>query len=232
MRFVCLFFILFSSSTLAETIKLSSYYIPGLVENSKQGKMIELLKAIEQQSDFQFDLEILPIRRVQLWFKFEKISGYFPELEEFRPANSCRTDAFMQKAIIAVTRKNDQLITDVKQLRGRKVGAVSGYSYGLNIISDPEIILERVESDDVNLKKLMSGRIDVIIGDAHSTLAAIKKAKLENELRFDDQHPINLLDVFFVFLPDLAGENRCTYLSEEIQKLRADGTLFRLFGYR
>jgi len=227
---VLLIFFLVPFSVVAETIALSSYTIPGLVSSKTQGPMIELLKEIEKQSDFSFDLTIAPIWRVQLSFKHEKITGYFPELEEFRPLNSCRTHAFMKKNIIAVTRVNDQLVTNVKQLEERKVGAVSGFSYGKNIVENPNITLDRVYNDDANLKKLILGRIDIIIGDAHSTISAIKAANLESELRYDVEYPINQLDVFFVFLPDTDGQNRCTYLSEEIEKLRKNGKLTQLFG--
>jgi len=231
MKLLFIFFFL-PFSLLAETISLSSYTIPGLVVSKTEGTMIELLKEIEKQSDFKFNVNIAPIRRVQLGFKQEEISGYFPELEEFRPLNSCRTDAFMKKAIIAVTRGDDQLVTDIKQLEGRKTGAVSGFSYGKNIVENPNIVIDRVFSDEANLKKLMSGRIDIIIGDAHSTVNAIKKANLEHKLRYDVENPINQLDVFFVFQPDTQGQNRCAYLSEEIEKLRENGTLMRLFGYQ
>lgn len=223
----------FASESTIDTISLKSYYIPKLLESESSGTMIELLQAIEGIAPIKFNLELLPTKRVQASFKHQKIAGYFPELEEFRDASSsCRTSAFMSKNIIAFSHKNDQLITNIKQLENRTVGAVNGYSYGTEITHNPKIKIAYTANDDINIQKLISKRINAIIGDAISTVNAAKKAGVTDELRFDTQFPISQLDVFFVFQNDKQGKNRCQIISKAIDQLKSDGTLYTLFGYQ
>jgi len=216
----------------AEKIPLSTYYIPGLIDSADQGVMIDMLRKIESYAELRFDVSLMPTKRVQLSFSHHKISGYFPELEEFRDPNSCRSAAFMQKGIIAITRIDDQLITDITQLHGRKVGIVAGYSYGKNITENPNIEISWAKNDDINIKKLLSGRVSAIVGDMHSTVSALKAAKMEKSVRFDAKNPISLLDVFFVFNNDEQGNQHCKKVSTAIEKLRQQGDLLNWFGYQ
>lgn len=218
--------------SVAEKIKLTSYFIPGLVESPSQGLMVDMLRSMEQNNDLTFDLSLLPTARVQLSFEAGKISSYFPELEEHRPTKSCRSDRFMQKAIIAINRKDQIPITRIEQLEGIAVGAVTGYSYGLNIIGNERIDLVRVDNDIANIRKLLAGRIDAVIGDVHSTIAAIKELEVSEQLNFDTSQPIDLLDVFFVFQLSPQGEKHCKKVSEAIEKLRINGDLKTWFGYQ
>jgi len=225
-------FCFFSFNIKAEKIPLSSYYIPGLVDSPETGVMIDMLRKIESFSGIDFDVSLMPTQRVQQSFSHQKISAYFPELEEFRPPNSCRTRAFMQKPIIAITRIDNQLVTDLSQLNGRKVGAVSGYSYGSNITKNPNFTIVRVNNDEANIKKLLSGRIDAIVGDTHSTVNALKSANLLDKVRLDLKYQINVLDVFFIFKTDKQGLKHCKKVSQAIEQLRADGDLLRWFNYQ
>jgi len=117
----------------AEKIPLSTYYIPGLIDSADQGVMIDMLRKIERYSGLSFGVSLMPTKRVQLSFSHHQISAYFPELEEFRDPNSCRNSAFMKKVSSLFPRIDDQLITDITQLHGRKTGIVSGYSYGKKV---------------------------------------------------------------------------------------------------
>ncbi len=215
-----------------EHIKLSSYYIPGLVESETKGLMVEMLKAIEQETNIRFELTLMPTARVQHSFLVGKTYGYFPELEDFRPPESCRTVSFMQKKIVAFTRKDSLPIKAVADLEGKKVGAVTGYSYGINIINNSKINLQRVANEQANIKKLLSGRIDVVVGDLDSTVNAINELKMEDQIHFDPAQPIDLLDVYFVFPSHDDGKLHCEMVSNGIEKLRKRGALLVWFGYQ
>ena len=215
-----------------DNVALTSYYIPGLVDNPQRGVMVDMLRALEQQSDLSFQLTLMPTARVQQSFVKNRIYSYFPELEEFRPVNSCRTASFMKKAIIAVNLKGKPPISHVSQLEGLRVGAVTGYSYGKAIVKNPAITLERVDNDKTNLQKLLAGRIDAIAGDIHSTVNAIKELQLEDKVNVDIDQPVALLDVFFVFQNTTQGKAHCEKVSTAIEKLRKQGDLFNWFGYR
>lgn len=214
-------------------LPIQSYYIPGLVEDNKTGRFIDVLRLIEQQENVKFEVSIAPTRRVQIDFAVGATFGYFPELEENRPAQgSCRTSAFMQKQIVAFVRKGDALISNVSQLEGKEVGGVSGYSYGLDIVNNPNINLQLVADDRANIKKLLSGRIDIIIGDIHSTVNALKKTNTYDKVEFDSKQAVSHLDVFFLFQDTSEGLRACEVVSSGIEKLRKKGELLTRFGYQ
>jgi len=231
-QWLCLSFWACIANCYAEKIALHSYFIPGLVESPTQGLLIDMLKEIEQQGVLNFEVSLLPTQRTQQHFKAGRVQAYFPELEDFQPEKSCRTVAFMQKKIITVTLKSAQPINNISQLEGKKVGAVTGFSYGSDIINNPNIRLERVNNDMANLDKLLAGRIDVIIGDINSTVAAIKARNLQSELRYNVDKPVSLLDVFFVFQDDPVGNADCEKVSVALEQLRKTGYLKKVFNYQ
>lgn len=215
------------------TIPIQSYYIPGLVEDSKTGRFIEILSLIEALENVEFEVSIAPTRRVQIDFAIGSTFGYFPELDENRPLQgNCRTSAFMQKQIVAFVRKDEALISKVSELEGKDVGGVSGYSYGLEIVNNPNIDLQLVSDDKANIKKLLSGRIDVIIGDVHSTVNALKETNNYDKVKFDSKKAVSHLDVFFLFQDTPEGQKACELVSSGIDKLRKQGELLTRFGYQ
>lgn len=138
----------------------------------------------------------------------------------------------MQKKIITVVRKDDPLITEIDQLYWKKLGAVTGYSYGNKLTQDPKIKINRVANDDINLKKLLTKRIDVIIGDADSTINSIKANNLAEQVKYDLTQPIDLLDVFFVFQNTPEQVAICQKVSNAIEQLRNQGILLDYFNYQ
>lgn len=220
-----------AANTVQQPVPIVSYFIPGLVNKDKTGSMVEMLDRVSEIADIEFDLQLIPTKRVQDSFKRGNIFGYFPALSERRHKPSCRTANLMQKKIIVVTRKDSPPITEVAQLEGIRVGAVSGYSYGEEIIHNENINIEYVRSDVTNTRKLATGRIDAIVGDAHSTINAIVENNLQDEFWYDPDTPVTLLDVFFVFQDTEEGTSLCDSVSIALEQLRAEGALKKWFDY-
>jgi polar amino acid transport system substrate-binding protein len=231
-RLVCFLFLIFCTSSQAQQVDIYSYYIPGLIDSPESGVMVDMLNKIERSTKIDFKLKLLPTKRVQANFINNKIVGYFPELEENRPKSSCRTDSFMKKKIIAITRKGEPKVTSIKDLLGKRIGGVKGFSYGNLITKNGDITLSFVDNDKKNIKKLLSNRIDVIIGDAHSTINAINEAGSNDSVYYDLNNPINIIDVFFVFQNTDEGQYFCKKVSSSIEELRVEGDLLLWFGYQ
>lgn len=214
-------------------VPLKSYYIPGLVDSPTSGLFIDVLRLIELESDIQFDVSIAPTKRVQLNFARGLTFGYFPELDENRPeTGNCRSAAFMQKQIIAFVRQGETVINHISQLEGKIVGGVRGYGYGKDIVQNAKINLQLVKDDKTNIKKLLAHRIDVIIGDIHSTVNSLKETKNLNNVVFEKDKPVSKLDVFFLFRDDDRGLAVCNQVSSAIEVLRKRGELLERFGYQ
>ncbi len=115
---------------------------------------------------------------------------------------------------------------------GKRIGGVKGFSYGRLITKNSDITLSFVDNDKKNIKKLLSNRIDVIIGDTHSTVNAINETASNAAIYYDLANPINVIDVFFVFQGTDEGHNLCKKVSSSIEELRVAGDLLHWFGYQ
>lgn len=230
--FVGVFLSVWASASAANNpVEVVSYYIPGLVNQDKTGSLVDMLEKVNEYSGIEFNLTLMPTKRVQKAFAQGNLFGYFPELEENREGQSCRSANIMQKKIIVITRNDAPEIKKVSQLEGLRVGAVAGYSYGNEIVKNENIKIQYVKNDDINVKKLLAGRLDVIVGDAHSTVNAIKNSDRRDELRYDPESPISLLDVFFLFQKTDEGQAICDGVSDALERLRVEGALKTWFDY-
>lgn len=74
---------------------------------------------------------------------------------------------------------------DFNALKGKMIGTVSTISYGKafdEARNTGVIRTERVESLDLNFKKLMAGRVDYVISNRYSAQVEIERLKLEKEV--------------------------------------------------
>jgi len=177
-----------------------------------------------------FAVVLKPGKRIRYEFQGKQFIGYFPDHEHLvKP--SCRTESFFEKKIIAVTRKNTAIvITSVKDLEGKRIGLVRGYSYGTEITQNPKIKIDYVDYDRENIKMLLKGRFDVFIGDSLSTVAAIRESGEAEQMVFDVSKPLKVMGVFFVFQDTKEGVMLCEQISEAIRSMKKDGMLQKIIA--
>jgi len=206
---------------------IGSYYIPGLVINKKEGLFIRLHNEIVSRAQLSLDFIIEPTQRIQQSFKSNQLIGYFPELWQHIPKDKSEiivSDNIWLKSIIIFTRKGEQVITQHADLEGLTIGAVRGYSYG-QIEKDKNIKIQYVNSDEQNIKKLLSGRVDAIIGDNTSTVSAIKNSNYAQDIFYNLQQPIDILEVFYVFQNTSKGHLIRDKVNIAIKSLKQEGLI-------
>ena len=137
----------------------------------------------------------------------------------------------MQRAIIVATRDESAVIGDGDNLAGLRVGAVEGQSYGATISGNPDIRLQYAVSDEANIERLLSGKLDAALGESVSMTRAIKASSGSDRIAYDLNQPVAALDIFFVFRDDDNGRRHCKLVSDGLERLRNEGTLYELFGY-
>jgi len=219
---IALILLLLPHSALSEPLIFGTYYIPGLVINKDQGTFIKLHKEIMRRTQIENKLYFMPTKRVQYAFKHNDLISYFPELYESLPKkNVVVSEPFWFKKIIFYSLK-DMNIHSTFDLEGLKLGAVHGYSYGPEIVNNKRIEIIYSDNDDINVKLLLNGRIDGILGDTKSTLAAINKSKFKDQFIYDLNKPINILDVFYVCQNSIIGKQTCSEISEAINQLKSE----------
>ena len=69
---------------------------------------------------------------------------------------------------------------------------------------------------------LLNGRIDGILGDNKSTIAAINKSEFKDKFIYDLNKPINILDVFYVCQNSIIGKQTCSEISQAIKQLKSE----------
>lgn len=228
-----LIYVNFGSIAYAEkpnAITLGSYYIPGLVENSTEGQFVEILNEISQRTDIAFNLSIKPTKRTQKDFRHGAIIGYFPELHEHIPLPLDQvyiSEPFWIKRIYVFSQNRAEQITSIEMLHGKRISLVRGYSYGKEITENKHIDITFVDSDLQSIKLLKLNRIDYVLGDEYSTLAAIQEINLESEIFYDLETPLHQLDVFFVFQKNTKGRAIADKVSNAIIDMRNENLLPR-----
>jgi hypothetical protein len=214
-------------ATTKTSTTIGSYYIPGLVINKEEGLFIRLHNEIINRTQLSLDFIIEPTQRIQQSFKSNQLIGYFPELWQNIPKDKSEiivSDSIWLKSIIIFTRKNEQTITQRSDLEGLTLGAVRGYSYG-QIEKNKNINIQYVNSEIQNIKKLLSGRIDAIIGDNASTVSAIKNSTYAQDIFYNLQQPIDILKVFYIFQNTTEGYEIHNKINIAIRSLKQEGLL-------
>ncbi|WP_423899036.1 hypothetical protein, partial [Candidatus Pelagadaptatus aseana] len=103
-----------------------------------------------------------------------------------------------------------------------------GYSYGNELYARPHLKITYSKNDVANIKMLIAGRIDAVLGDHATTLEAIQSLKAQDYVKYDPKFKLAVMDVFWVFQNDTKGLELCRSVSKAISSLKANkpGVLF------
>jgi len=220
-KYQCAIILVFISTTVKGTA-IGTYYIPGLVIDENSGLFVKLHREIEKRLAFKSELIIQPTKRIQLSFVKGQLDSYFPELLENLPSvEYVKSQPFWLKKIILFTPKNSQ-IKSINDLQGKLVGAVSGYSYGSKIKKIANVEVSYVNSDDANIERLMRGYIDAIIGDSKSTVSALENSQHKDEIQYDLNVPIDVLEVFYVCQATRKGKVLCAAIDNALEQMERE----------
>jgi polar amino acid transport system substrate-binding protein len=115
-------------------------------------------------------------------------------------------------------------ITDVSQLDGLIVGVVDGFSYQTAFDANPDIDREASPDDFTNVRKLLLGRSDVIVG-GYATLAYVaSELNARDEVRFIPT-PLAVRSRYIGMRRDKAGTERAQRLQQALDEMKSSGRL-------
>lgn len=210
-----------------DQIKIGSYYIPGLIDNADSGLFIDLNRYIFSRLGRAYSISIEDTRRAQISFFTAKTDLLFPELEDGFKRYQQRGDyissePFWGKNIYLYSLKT-QPYRNLKELVGKRVGAVRGYSYGPEIERQSDFDLYLQSNDVVSIKKLLAGELDAFLGDAIAVRKALQQTRAEAKIDFPGVALEGHLAVFYVCHNNARGRALCEAISEQIHKLKRSG---------
>ncbi|WP_428633562.1 substrate-binding periplasmic protein [Sedimenticola sp.] len=174
--------LLLACTAQAETvIAAQDPWPPFIQQGADSGLSISLLKAAMKRGGYDIEFKLMPWNRALNEVKNGKLdllpgAWYTDERSNYL----IYSDPYVQNSIKFIKKKNDPFEYDgLKSLSGKKVGIVSGYGYGDDFSKADNFSRPEAGSVEANIKKLLSGRIDLTLEDEIVAKSVIKKSGLD-----------------------------------------------------
>lgn len=171
---------------------------------------------IAEKAGFEIEIIILPPKRLFTYFKQKRLDAVFPARDErFRGKQEViKSDErlYVKKEFI-FTKKGSPVIRRIKELEGKRVGLTLGYAYTAKLTENSRIFFDKgAKSDEVNVIKLMVGRIDAFVAEELSGLKAIRIHDLSDKIQYDRTSPISEHDIYYAFQNTDNGKKQLPFL--------------------
>lgn len=119
--------------------------------------------------------------------------------------------------------------SDTNSLKGKKLGGVTGYSYGLEAEeANGTVAIERISSAESNYTKLVDGRLDAVLEDLDVGLETVQKMGLSDKIKYHDKLLVKRPQYLIVSKKIHNGQVLIDSFNKGLQALRDDGTFDKL----
>ncbi|WP_320172780.1 transporter substrate-binding domain-containing protein [Maridesulfovibrio sp.] len=146
-------------------------------DSASQGLSIEICQAAFKTQGYEVKLDVVPWVRAEEGVK----NGEYDILPntwmtDKRKAYLAYSDPYASNQVKFIKRKGETFeYTGLPSLAGKVVGIVRGYGYSSEFMNDPAFEREPATEFMTNIKKLVTGRIDLALEDELVAKATIKK---------------------------------------------------------
>lgn len=124
--------------------------------------------------------------------------------------------------VFAVPADSPLTFATLEDLRGKTVGVVQGFSYTAEFDAADYIRKDAAIDNTLNIRKLVNGRLDAVIGDLH-TLSYLAKAEgAAGKIKF---LPKALSEVPRYIAFPKARKDKADRFAKGLEELKADGTI-------
>ncbi len=205
-------------------------------KNELTGYDVEVMKEIEKRLDgYTFEFRATPWDSMFLALESNKIQvvadevAKTPEREEKYLFSD---ESYFSAQTVIVVKSGARDINTLKDLEGKKVGALAGDSYTLlleeyNKTAEDDIILKYSESGNPSeiLQDVQNGRVDAYVNDPIMINSVIEKQNMKLDIV---GQPIVNDNIALVFKKDKQGEELKALIDPVLKELKKDGTLAEL----
>jgi polar amino acid transport system substrate-binding protein len=209
------------------SVKIGSFLTPKLIEEDGTGLFNQLNDALFMEMNKKVELNLSSVKRVRRDLKNGQLDGYFPELWENLAGEKSQyivSRPIFYKRVILFTLKRSGL-TNLSDFKNRLLGAVEGFSYGKQIKSNPHLTLSFQKDDITNINLLLNRRFFGILGGFPGTVMAVKANNRTNEIHYDLDKPVAILESFYVCKNNPDGVKLCNSINKAIESLLQKGIL-------
>ncbi|MCG8633748.1 MAG: transporter substrate-binding domain-containing protein [Desulfobacterales bacterium] len=206
----------------AQTIKVTTMPIPGLVVSETEGIFVKLYLETAKRAGVEVDLEVLPVKRARHLFETGKADSFFPALDASLGVDAAKA-VFYIKKIFSFVNEGNPILTDIEQLEGKKVCLTRGFTYPRKLTLNENIKLDEATDPVQSIKKLKAGRCDCFVADPKVGTGALEKSGAEG-VTWDPEKPLAEMDVYFAFKTDEAGNGLADGFTKALASMKEDGT--------
>ncbi len=220
---VTMMLILTFSFLLAREIKVSLAQMPVYAESRDKGVLVDFVKAMDEKSDHQFTIEVVPFARSMNYVKSEKVDFHMPLI---KLPDSEKLQLDYDHSTATIFHVNFVLYTNKeKPLNKNKLG---DYKIETDRAHTAYFDFPITPSSDLlaSLKRLNSGRIDGVIFADNACDPIIKTEKFENIRR----ELYKRFDVKIILPKGNRGGDIDNILTDLIEKLKATGEFDKIMG--
>ena len=205
--------------------------------SAKQGQKIavDLVQTALQKEAVDTTVKILPWQEVLSGIKAEKYDAIVgawktPEREQYLLFSR----AYLENRINLIGRQDNKMsFNNIGQLKGKKVGVVSGYAYGNEITNNKDIVQVPGTTVADNIKKLLRDEVGFILADALVT-QAIKEhlpQDITEKLHIYDNEVVTQSLHFAVRKSHPRAQEILDKFNMAIEGMIADGTYNKILGF-
>jgi polar amino acid transport system substrate-binding protein len=222
----------------APSLRLVTLVFPPLefanAKGEADGAAVEIVKAVLSDMGYTATVEVLPWSRSLNLVKEGKADAIFtayknPEREGFLDFGR----EVLIPQVVSLYIKADSGKTfngDVKELIGQRIGIMNTISYGQTFDRAKDELglkTERVESLDLNFKKLAAGRLDYVISNRYSAQVEIDALGLEKDVK-ELVVPVEVMPSFIAFSKAKKLEGLRDKFDVTLRELKKSGRYYKI----
>lgn len=124
---------------------------------------------------------------------------------------------------------------NITDLKGKRIGAMIGYFYGekfKNAEDTKLFTVERISSDELNFKKLLAGRVNIIVTSLFVGTHILRKKFSKNVVSRITYHPKSVNDgpLHLIFSKNAKGLEWRAIFNQGLAKLKSSGKLDQIYN--
>ena len=230
-RILIILFLIIASNIHAQTkeLKLSSDVWPPFTNVEKEKSVaLDIVKTALEKSGIKTNYEIVNFEEVLVGISLGTYDGsaalWFTEERE---KSLVFSKAYLQNQLILVGRKGSNVnVSSFSSLQNKSIGVVEDYAYGDSVMKKEGIQIVYGKSDQQNIERLMSKKVDYILVDA-LLLQYLFKYQMNDVSEFLEigTSPLLTKSLHFAIRKEIPGATEIiSMFNSEIDTMILDGT--------
>jgi polar amino acid transport system substrate-binding protein len=192
------------------------------LEGQPQGLYPQMLQAIFARLGEPLLIQPMPWKRALLRGAAGEvgIAGIYRNAERIKLFDYSEP-IFEERLLLYVQQDKPLAFDQIGDLHGKRIGVIRGWSYSEDFdqaVREGRILAQEGSSDEANLRKLASGRLDAVV--------VIELAGLEHLTALPQ--PLSINPTFLVFAKQADQRELLQRFNQVLREMRQDGSLQRL----